>query len=301
MEPEANHYFNNLNEAFSDQLVEKTEIKIIFLTDYHMKKENVEKLKAWYLSEPVQDVSLVIVGGDFDNLNDQSFSKEAENDESEARISSFLNFLEFFGCKIYYVPGNHDPPTMFSSDDFPSKRRSLTQNSFNSHKMVYKLGTNLSIVGVGGSIPALKKDTKTGDTENLWIGYPYPKDGDMEGDLEEVQRLIDASNGHQILFLSHNGPDASSTAIYEYSEDTIINAGSGSLTKFILKNKDRLLINLHGHVHPAQGMAKIELVPIINGGAFSFGEFCRVHLVYSTDSKRWKMRSCTFLDLTTFH
>ena len=126
---------------------------------------------------------MVVVGGDFDNLNDQSYSKITENIESEARIASFLSFLEFFCSKIYYVPGNHDPPTMFSDDEVTASYRSLTPFSHNIHKQIKSLSKGLSIVGIGGSIPATKTDFKTGSQEFVWSSYPYLRDSDMETDI----------------------------------------------------------------------------------------------------------------------
>ena len=285
---------------FSGQLVEKKEAKILFLTDYHMKKEKVEKLKVWYLSQPLKDISLVVVGGDFDNLTEQNFKKEAENEESEAHISAFLHFLEFFACKIYYVPGNHDPPTLFSCIESETGSRALTQNSINVHKQLVNLMHGLSIVGIGGSIPAKKRNHKTGDVESVWSSFPYEKDEDMESDLSYVQNQVDSCSD-QLIFLSHNGPHVSSTTTYSFDEEESIKGGSESLTNFILKNKAKLLINLHGHIHPGQGMSKIELVPIINGGGFTFGEFCTVHLIFDDDISKWKMRSCAFFDLNSYN
>jgi len=285
---------------FSEQMVEKREVKILFLTDYHMMKERVEKLKDWYLSQPDKDVSMVVVGGDFDNLKEQNFNKEAENEESEARISAFLHFLEFFACKIYYVPGNHDPPTLFSCVEDKAGSRVLTQNSVNVHKRLVSLGAGLSIVGIGGSIPAKKRNHKTGEVETVWSSYPYEKDEDMEGDLSHVQKLVDGCKD-QIIFLSHNGPHESSTTTFSFDEEESIKGGSESLTKFVLKNSDKLLLNLHGHIHPGQGMAKLNLVPIINGGGFTCGEFCKVHLLFDEDASKWRMRSCTFFDLNAYN
>ena len=293
-QPQQDKKKTQLSDIFVDKIVDQSTLNIFFLTDWHLNKPFAEKLKAWYLAQEKRDVDLVVLGGDFDNLNEQSFAKEAENDESEMRISTFLTFLEFFCCPIYYIPGNHDPPTMFSPDDRVAKTHSLSQFSHNVHKRIQKVLSGLSIVGIGGSIPALKTNLKTGDSEFIWSSYPYEKDADMEPDLTFVSSLIDATED-QVIFLSHNGPDALSTTLYSLDEGEKIVAGAPSLTKFLLKHSDKILLNLHGHCHPGQGMKKLNTSVVLNGGAFCFGEFAKARLVKIEGV--WKVQNCSFHDL----
>ena len=106
MESEKQGFFESVND--------KKELKVIFITDYHLNEKMTEKLKTWYMDQKEFDIDLVIHGGDFDNL--EIYEKGPDNPEyvfSEARISAHLKYLEFFGSKIYYVPGNHDPATLF--------------------------------------------------------------------------------------------------------------------------------------------------------------------------------------------
>lgn len=62
-------------------------------------------------------IDFVAVLGDFDNLPNSVNSEvgESERAKSEATITNILTFLEFLACPILFIPGNHDPATLFSS------------------------------------------------------------------------------------------------------------------------------------------------------------------------------------------
>ena len=61
---------------------------------------------------------------------------------------------------IYYIPGNHDPKSMFLGTD---KRPTLTVNSVNIHNQWVELRNNLALVALGGSCTSYFK--KTGEEE----------------------------------------------------------------------------------------------------------------------------------------
>ena len=81
---------------FSLQAKDKTELRIIFLTDYHMKEMWVDQLRKWYETTQTPLIDLVILGGDFDNLSVYSMDPDhPEYKISEARISAFFSSLSF--------------------------------------------------------------------------------------------------------------------------------------------------------------------------------------------------------------
>jgi Icc-related predicted phosphoesterase len=283
------------SDLFIDKMVDNMRFKIAFVSDYHMAPDRVEKLKLWYMARESKDINLVICGGDFDNLSEQSHLKTAENNESEARIASFLTFLEFFCCPIYYVPGNHDPPTMFKSDDPTIHVRTLTQFSHNVHTRMIKLSKGLSICGVGGCVPAKEINTKTGEIKSIWEGYPYVKDEHMKPDLDILQKLVDETED-QVIFLTHDGPDILSTTLQLGDDGIQINAGSASVSQFFLKNREKLLMVLHGHVHAAQGMHKDWNCSVINPGSLKDGNFGIIEVAVQGDGK-WRLQTCQFIDL----
>lgn len=130
-------------------------------------------------------MDIVILGGDFDNLD--NYSKDTELPEyklSETRIASFIKSLEFLGAPIYFVPGNHDPAGMFFENNLQESTAdnsfNLTEISFNCHKKVYNIGKNLWILGLGGCCPAIKFDRKNETNESVWVGFPYETDQDSK-------------------------------------------------------------------------------------------------------------------------
>lgn len=113
---------------------DKSSITFILISDLHMNHKKLEKLKSWYFSFLEEKVDFLFVLGDFDNLNNPCSRRDQI--DSEARISNILSFLEFFACPIIYLPGNHDPDTLFQieEDINPNELKKLTQHSVNLHK-----------------------------------------------------------------------------------------------------------------------------------------------------------------------
>lgn len=113
---------------------EKSSFTFILISDLHMNHKKLEKLKSWYFSFLEEKIDFVFALGDFDNLKNPC-SRQDQID-SEARISNILCFLEFFACPIIYLPGNHDPDTLFQIEEEinPTELKKLTQHSVNLHK-----------------------------------------------------------------------------------------------------------------------------------------------------------------------
>lgn len=179
----------------SQLLRSKKALDIIFLTDYHMKKDLLPKLKLWHnqqlTNSPPLKIDLVIFGGDFDNL--QIYEKDPNHEEyvmSEARMTDFFEYLGFFGAPIFYVPGNHDAAGLFYSKDDTGIDSQLTDNSFNCHKRVFNIGKNLWIAGLGGSCPGKTTFRKNGESEPLWVGFPYETDQDCKADIDVLDKNI---------------------------------------------------------------------------------------------------------------
>ncbi len=69
-----------------------------------------------------------------------------------------------FQCKILFIPGNHDPLVFLQNEP------DISPDIINIHKKEFVLEVGLSIVGLGGSIPAYS------DPEGkilIWNGFPY--------------------------------------------------------------------------------------------------------------------------------
>jgi len=205
---------NNLWEQ--DKELGKKTLRILVLSDYHMEEGQAERIKAWYLEQKEFDYDLVIIGGDFDNL--QVYEKGHNHPEyslSEARISTFLNHLEFFGTTVLYVPGNHDPATLFFKSTEEDESQKLTPFSINLHKSKMQIGHKLNIIGLGGSCPAEELHKKENKKNAVWVGFPYATDDESEFDLELLQDLVESiPEDESILLLTHNGPYTSGTTLF---------------------------------------------------------------------------------------
>lgn len=105
----------------------------LIISDLHMNHKKLEKLKSWYFAYDNNKIDYLLILGDFDNL--KSPTPISEISESESRISNILSFVEFFGCPILYIPGNHDPSSLFQIDvqTNPLEIKKLTQHSINLH------------------------------------------------------------------------------------------------------------------------------------------------------------------------
>ena len=88
-----------------------------------------------------------------DNLPNNKDEPDPEEDSlSEGRIQTlFMNELERYANELIYIPGNHDPSTLFKE---PRDERPLLCSNVegNIHKSAIKLRENLVIIGLGGCV-----------------------------------------------------------------------------------------------------------------------------------------------------
>ena len=84
----------------------------------------------------------------------------------------FMNELEGFADDLLYIPGNHDPSTLFNEDR--SKLPILGSNpNGNIHRGIYKLMDNLIVVGLGGCVQDFVQENGVGELKPCWAPYPY--------------------------------------------------------------------------------------------------------------------------------
>ena len=137
----------NLSSMFVKETEDLDELNIIFITDQHDKTHYIEKLKHWYITKEFKDVNLVILGGDFDNLENEIPTEEKpDHILAESKFSTHLSFLEFFSSQIYYVPGNHDAPQLYYSKEPNGKLPILTPFSHNVHKNCVQIAKDLYLI-----------------------------------------------------------------------------------------------------------------------------------------------------------
>ncbi len=109
----------------------------------------------------------------------------------------------------------------------------------------------LSIVGLGGSIPAY---TDVAYKNKVWEGFPYDNEEVFEKDIDAVFLKDKDSLDISKIYLTHVGPALSSTSLERQGKETPIFGGSKTLDK--IDEDKNLLVHLHGHVH---GGAKYDL------------------------------------------
>eukprot|EP01133_Synstelium_polycarpum_P015583 gene15583-18508_t len=203
-------------------------------------------------------------------------------------MSTVLGFLEILGNNVIYIPGNHDAKTTMVLGTKPR----LSTYSKNVHRDVFRIGEDLVLMGLGGSLPGYR------DGQQEWVGYPYQTDEALEADLTATHELAVKENilkeTDNIILMTHVGPHCSSTAIdsSDLDESPII-SGSKAIENFIVKNNKQVFLNIHGHTHASSGMVKIGSSSVVNAGPLKFGCYA-VLVVEKHFSHGWRVASIDF-------
>ena len=129
-------------------------LTIAVLNDIHLNMDLIEKLKKYWFLRRIS-VDYLIVCGDLVNISISEQENAEIVDESFKKCHEIIKELEKLCVHVLFVPGNHDPTTLFNNTMSHPVR--LTKKSVNLHRVVYHLRQNLVIVGCGGSIPQYDK------------------------------------------------------------------------------------------------------------------------------------------------
>ena len=289
------------NYPFGLGVADLNNMTFLIISDIHLNHKKLEKLKNWYFSSFSQKLDFLLILGDFDNIPQSNLEVDKEIcAKSEANISNILSFLEFVACPIFYLPGNHDAFTLFLKDPAinPLEHKKLTQNSTNLHLSNFLITKDLQFVGVGGSIPAFRKQDQ--GLFQIYEGFPYKKDEEFEMDLQKIKGFF--SDKVQTILLTHNGPEFSSTSLNLVDQpNNPIYFGSMSLFKLLAQQNNNILLNCHGHIHDGTGKVKIGTVDILNPGSLGHGNFCILELAKNNVENKWIVKSTNFLNLNAFN
>lgn len=312
-----------LSECSSENL-QRTELKILLISDLHKNYSFLENLKDWHTKQK-RVFNYIFLTGDIlslkypENIQPESIAK------SEAEISAIISFLENMCLNVIYLGGNHDPTTLFSDSEL-----SLTIKSTNAHKKFIKVCNDLYIFGFGGAVPALSSKNFIDDesfvpyadidleTVNncVFEGFPfqnsfaenekvdyYASDSLYSKELNEsftkAKEKIRSENSTEnlkFILLTHNGPFYSQSSIMEYKGKCVY-MGSVALSKFMTKNKNEVLVNVHGHTHHGKGLYNFGSASVINPGALTLGSFCALTLRRDCNDE-WFLFSSEFIDLS---
>ena len=139
---------NGANTVVVEQPSEKDKINVLLLSDIHMAHQNIDLLKQWHQSRNKNvNYDYVFVSGDIGVAPNESYDINHEAEKiAEQEVNEVLLKLGIFGNQLIWIPGNHDPTTMYKPD-----RQDKVEN--NIHMRATKLRDDLVVIGVGGSVP----------------------------------------------------------------------------------------------------------------------------------------------------
>ena len=285
--------------------------KLFFLlvSDIHGSSAKLNQLIAYCQKNSIKP-DYILCLGDIVSIPQGSQDNKPICEEKQKEIKNLFSLLESICPNIIYVPGNHDPQTLFKVEESPK----ITENSINLHLRSHIIKDDLLLVGVGGCICAVSSKEEKDfchsyhniDTKKIvWPGYPYIDSNDspdyeksdeiLRKDLNKIDSAVDNHKGN-VLVLSHVGPFTSNTS--NEFEDVLIYAGSRALNDFLIKYENKIIGNVHGHNHDAHGMGKVHKIKIFNPGAILSKRFGTLSLVKNTESNyNWKVEKYEQINL----
>jgi Icc-related predicted phosphoesterase len=269
---------------------------ILLVSDIHESIENVNKLVS-YCKENSINPDYIFCLGDIMNIPQGSQDDQTIYEQKKELLKNIFLSLEKISPNLIYLPGNHDFINLFKGDS-----PKLTESSTNLHLKSLVIKDDLLLVGIGGSICSIYSEEKyyhsykNLNTKNIeWKGYPYIDDKDSPNyeksdemfrkDLEVIDSDVNNHKGN-VLVLTHVGPFTSNTS--NQFENRIIYAGSPALNNFLLKYEDKIIGNVHGHTHDAQGLGKIHTIKVCNPGTLLKMRFGYLHLIKKMENNyKW--------------
>ena len=309
-----------LSECTTDNL-NTSELKILLISDIHKNYSFLENLKEWHTRQK-RVFNYIFLTGDILSLKYPENEQPEAIAKSEAEISAIISFLENMCLNVIYLGGNHDPVTLFSNNSL-----SLTIKSTNIHKKCIKVCNDLYIFGLGGAVPTISSknfidsedfkpyiDVDSESIRNVtWQGYPYQNSfekpdyyasdeiysKELNQNFEKEKEKIKNENSTEnikFILLTHNGPFYSQSSIMEYKGKCVY-MGSLELSKFLTKNKNDVLINIHGHTHHGKGLYNFGGTSVLNPGALTLGSFSAIGLKRDCNDD-WYLFSSEFIDLS---
>ena len=126
--------------------------KLFFLlvSDIHGSFTKVNQLIAYCQTHSIKP-DYILCLGDIVSIPQGSQDNKSICDEKEKEIKNLFSLLESICPNIIYVPGNHDPHTLFKVGESPK----ITENSINLHLRSHIIKDDLLLVGVVGCICAI--------------------------------------------------------------------------------------------------------------------------------------------------
>ena len=265
------------------------EFSFLIVSDIHDTIGNVRKLVDWYQKEKPR-VDYILCCGDVVTVPNGEQDLQESAKKYEPIMVNIFQELEKICPRIIYIPGNHEPYTIYKKD-----APFLTKSSVNIHRKFVKLTSDLYIVGLGGSTPILQgakyevgqipyKDLDF--SKEMYSGYPYncdtSKENYVKSDqmlLKDLQENIDtmkkqAGDPYYIL-LTHCGPLYCLTNYMVVQGDNLY-LGSEQLGK-VFWEESKCFMNIHGHTHTGKGSINLtDTKTVMNPGDLASGNYAYI-------------------------
>ncbi len=211
-------------------------MKILVLSDIHGWTSSLSRI---FKAE--REYDYVFVAGDVTNFGS---------------LPSAIKILEFIaentGKKVFFVPGNCDPPELLEYQG--------SENVVNVHGKLYGLD-NIVVMGIGGSL-ITPFNTLIEFTEDFF-----------KKTLEVLAKPLNNYRKNTVkMLIAHTPPYGTKLDIVRGGD----HVGSISLRDFLRRN----LVNLCvcGHIHESYGVDKVGDVVVVNPGPASWGHYAVVYL-----------------------
>jgi len=179
-------------EVFSPE--DKKELTLLCVSDTHEHHQGIARVMTFAAD---LKVDYVIHSGDWTNLQKEEQEDPLKVAEAEANIASQLSQLEALVKPVLYIPGNHDPKTLFPH--LHPEPVSLSPYSKLLSGLPLELAPGLAILGFGGSPPGYV------GSKEVFAGYPY---SDQESYEQRFTQTVNcpASPDTQYILVTHCGP-----------------------------------------------------------------------------------------------
>lgn len=266
---------------------EVTALTLLHISDTHADIRRINRIADWLYDRRIV-VDIVLHSGDIGDLSDPRAAPDEQHVSAEGDLSDCLSALENISCRLFYIPGNHDPQSTFRS---PAPQ--MSTHSRNVHDAPLRIAPDLFLLAAGGSCDSPYLAPQSDPIG--FVGYPY--DGAKEAFYEASlgRQWSQLPPGVDVLVMTHPGPRGSRTTIWNDS----IEMGSPGVAAFLGSHATaheqatdegrRILANLHGHTHPGFGCGSLPGCgcPVSNAGSAHEGRFSLLHLSRPSASARW--------------
>ena len=247
-------------------------LRLLLISDIHDDVAAVRRLRSLLERQGVLErIDVVLSPGD---LTTTPCSRDSDVQRAYDRPAKrMLEELEAFGRPVFFVPGNHDPLSMFNES--ASGKEAGAQNA---HGRTFEVAPGLRLLGWGGSSAAFE------DGQRVWEGWPYAESEVSSGLaalLSREARLSDAT----LLVLTHGGPSGVGTTAVTGPDPNdpdapgvrthAVDTGSPSLRAALAgaSMQQRTAAVVHGHTHAGVGAARLGSLPVTNPGSLRYGGY----------------------------